>query len=273
MQELSLKELQHVSLDIMKEVHRFCVENKIRYSIAGGTLIGAIRHKGFIPWDDDVDLMMPRPDFERFCKTFRSDKLDFIYYGNDKTAIACFARPVDTKRTIYKTERPWTIQDSGVWIDIFPVDGVEESQEAFTKRYNKLCKWRDIAYKFRRQNHHISKGDSAWSIAKTYIAKVITLGGIIPAWIIGKMVKNISQYDYDSSKNISQYSDLIDGPIIYDKKDFEDFVLVDFEDSQFYAVKGYDHLLRQIYGDYMQLPPEEDRQPKQYWIHFYWRSK
>ena len=86
MQELTLKELQQVSLDIIKDVHSFCVNNNITYSIAYGTLIGALRHKGFIPWDDDVDIVMPRPDFERFCREYRSDKLRLIYYGNDKTA-------------------------------------------------------------------------------------------------------------------------------------------------------------------------------------------
>ena len=70
MQELTLKELQQASLDILKDVHSFCEANQIQYSIAYGTLIGALRHKGFIPWDDDVDIVMPRPDFERFCKIY-----------------------------------------------------------------------------------------------------------------------------------------------------------------------------------------------------------
>ncbi|MBQ7239602.1 MAG: LicD family protein, partial [Bacteroidales bacterium] len=131
MQELTLKELQGVSLDLLVSLHDFCVKNKVNYSIAYGTLIGALRHKGFIPWDDDIDVMMPRPDYERFCKSYKSDRYRLIYYGNDKTALAGFARLVDCQKTNYKTERPWTMQKSGVWIDIFPIDGVEKDEKEY----------------------------------------------------------------------------------------------------------------------------------------------
>ena len=67
MREMSLREIQLFSLEIMKDVHSFCINNDIRYSLIGGTLIGAMRNKGFIPWDDDIDICMPRPDYERFC--------------------------------------------------------------------------------------------------------------------------------------------------------------------------------------------------------------
>ena len=269
MQELTLKELQQVSLELLADFHDFCLKNNINYSIAYGTLIGALRHKGFIPWDDDVDVMMPRPDYERFCKSFKSNKSRLIYYGNDRTALAGFARIVDCKKTLYVTERPWTKQISGVWIDIFPIDGVEDDGELYAKRYKRLRKLCDVIYKFRRQNHHLSREDSWWSVVKTLIAPIVSINGFLPYLLLKRMVNLEKKGSYINANFLGQCSCLDDGPIQFPKEDFSAYVLLDFEGYKFKAIKGYDHHLRQLYGNYMQLPPENKRKPKQYWIHFY----
>ena len=270
MQELTLKELQKVNLDILKDVHAFCEANNIKYSIAYGTLIGALRHKGFIPWDDDVDIVMPRPDYERFCKTYKSDKgMRMIYYGNDKTALAAFARVVECEKTDYQTERPWTAQKSGVWIDIFPLDGVKNQQE-YCRRYEHLKAISQFVYKFRRQNHHIVSTDTWWSKTKTIVARIIGINGWLPSMVLNKVIiRTMTRYNYDDCDGYGQISCLDDGPIVFSKKGFGNPVLIDFEDTQFRAMSDYDEVLRKLYGDYMQLPPEDKRAPKQYWIHFY----
>lgn len=272
MKELSLRELQQESLNILKNVHEFCVANNIKYSLAYGTLIGALRHKGFIPWDDDVDIVMPRQDFERFCKEYQSDTLRLIYYGNDKTALAAFARICECDKTEYQTERPWTSQKSGVWIDIFPLDGVLNKKE-YKKRYWLLKKISWIVYKFRRQNHFILSEDSLWNKSKTIMARLIGINGWLPNRLLKLIISIMTKYDYDYCSYYGQMSCLDDGPILFKKEDFNKCLLLDFEDAKFYVFNGYDDVLRKLYGDYMQLPPENMRVPKQYWIHFLWKNQ
>lgn len=270
---MTIRELQGQILNIMLEVRDFCVRESIRYSLAYGTLIGAVRHNGFIPWDDDADFIMPRPDFERFCESFRSNRYRLIYYGNDKTALACFARVVDCRDTHYQTERPWTSQESGVWLDIIPIDGVENNLEAYAKRYASLGRWCKIVYKFRRQNHRIIPEDSIRSKAKTVIARVIGLNGIVGALGLKHMVRVIRSYSFDDSLYVGQCATQADGPIQFPSEDFASYIPLQFEGQYFMVIVGYDHHLRQLYGDYMQLPPVEKRCSHQWWIKFYWKDK
>lgn len=269
--ELTLRELQLQTLNLMEDIHRFCVDNGIRYSIFSGTLLGAVRHKGFIPWDDDADIVMTRPDFDRFCKTFSSKSNRIIYYGNDRSAIACFARVVDVTKTKYWAERPWTRQDTGIWVDIFSIDGIGYSISHFESRYYAMQRLKSIVYKFRRENHFIIPEDTRWDIFKTYLAKILSINGVVPSVVTRLMVRNISKYVYDESEKVSEYTSFVGTPKVYDKTDFEEYILYDFEGKQFYGIANYDKVLSTLYGNYMQLPPEKDRVAKQYWIHFTWR--
>ncbi len=270
MKTIDINECHAILLDLAKELHRLCVKHNIPCIMIGGTMLGAIRHKGFIPWDDDVDIVMPRPDYERFCKTYKSDKgMRMIYYGNDKTALAAFARVVECEKTDYQTERPWTAQKSGVWIDVFPLDGVA-NQEEYSRRYKRLKPISWFVYKFRRQNHHIVPADVWWSKTKTIIARIIGFNGWLPSILLNKVIiRTMTIHNYEDCDAYGQISCLDDGPIVFSKKGFDNPVLLVFEDTRFRAMSDYDEVLRKLYGDYMQLPPEDKRAPKQFWIHFY----
>ena len=149
MKEMTLQEVQNVSLDILKDVHDFCEANHINYSLAYGTLLGAIRHKGFIPWDDDVDILIPRPDFNRFCESFQSSKGYKLYRPEDPENFMVFARVCDNERTWVKTSRPWAAEKTGVWIDIFPLEGLPNEENDFQRMVRKIRKVAKIVYRLR----------------------------------------------------------------------------------------------------------------------------
>ena len=138
MRKMTLQDIQSFSLEILKVVDKFCKENNITYFLAYGTLLGAVRHKGFIPWDDDIDILLPRPDYERLLKTFNVPGFK-VFDASDPNMLLPYSRICDTTRTLVKTTSPWykgTIQ-SGMWIDLFPLDAVSDDPEEFKTQYKR----------------------------------------------------------------------------------------------------------------------------------------
>ena len=275
MKELTLQELQRKSLDILSDVHDFCVRHDIKYSLAYGSLIGAVRHKGFIPWDDDVDIIMPRPDYERFIATFSAPERGLIR-ESDKESYIIFSRVFDTKDTICRTMNPFARKyKGGVWIDVFPLDGVSDNFEEFSNAIQSLrVLWKkQIRYRYAKASikdilHTFPLKDililfaikftctAEWFIKKTN-QKMRQIGGSIP---------------YGTTQHWSQMTVIDDSTRNYQiLDDFRETIDLPFEDKVFKSLIGYDRYLTNIYGDYMQLPPEEDRKPKQQRTKFFWK--
>lgn len=272
MKEMSLQDLQLFSLDILKDVHLFCVANNIKYSLAYGTLIGAIRHKGFIPWDDDIDIMMPRHDFERFCETYNSENFQ-ILSPDDPNNWLCFARVFDTKKTLVETPCVWNGLNSGVWIDIFPVDGASDDFCSFKKDALKSRKlWIKQIFYRDAKGPFVSRHPFVYNL-KLLIKKIFFWKWENVKKINAKLKRLAQHYKFGSTKHWSQFVCMDDQDRNYQlTDDFETTFLVPFEDGKFMILNGYDRYLKNIYGDYMTLPPEEERVPKQSMMNFFWKD-
>ena len=259
MRKMTTRDIQLVSLDILKDVHEFCVNNDIKYTLFGGSLIGAIRHNGFIPWDDDVDIAMPRPEYERFVSTYKSDKgYKLIHREKGKNDVfLAYARVCDMNKTYVDAQNlPWSKYKTGVWIDIFPLDGMPiDIDEA--KKHTKMAN--DLFYRGKRAR--IIKAALHKDRGFIIRMKLFLLCLCLPyysKW--GKLIELCKKYDYSESKAYSNLSFGGYGFKEYCTKEVLDgYHLHRFEDSEFFIMNGYDKALRNKYGDYMTPPPEEKR--------------
>ena len=265
---MTTTDIQQVSLDILKDIHSFCKKENIKYSLAYGTLIGAIRHKGFIPWDDDIDIMMPRPEYERFINSYKSTK-GFQILSEGEDSMIAMARVYDTQRShVLMPQSPWCKKDVGVWIDIFPMDGAENDFKTFTNRVEKV-------YSLWRQNILYRKSQIPFNQTKGFIENLRLLKRKITYKKYNTNTEQINllksiEYgstDYVTSLTVPECKEKEYYPISY----FEEYVEVEFENNYFFSIKEYDKFLRIVYGDYMKLPPEENRKPKHTFNEYYWK--
>ena len=273
MQELTLQEIQSVSLDMMKDIHAFCVKNNIRYTLAYGSLIGAIRHKGFIPWDDDIDIWMPRPDYERFCKSYHSEvgyKLLSPYRDDN---YFYFAKIYDDQRT--QVEMQWLHRDGdiGVWIDVFPIDGIADDRNQFLEDYSKIHRvlWKINSIRSEYTTYRKSRGLSSVRPTLRLFLKHLLYGGL--QGLRKRFTDLCSKYQFGSTIKCSSLccveAFVRNNPESFNTSDFQEYELADFETEKFYIAKGYDSILRSIFGDYMVMPPEDKRKTHQNKNHFY----
>lgn len=268
MKELTHEEVQKVSLDILKHVHEFCVANDIHYTLAYGTLLGAVRHKGFIPWDDDVDIMMARPDYDRFCAIYKQDGYRLLSPNNH--SIFPFARVCDMEKTTTDDLfMPWTDVEHGVSIDVFPMDGAEDELVQLKKRLKEATRIRKQLLDYRLAKAPICLKWGLLRNLKIFVAKILFL------WRNpqGKALAILDGKKYEDSNYVTNLSSPDEYDIEhYEKSMFEKYCLLKFEDAEFFSVADYDKMLSDYYGDYMKLPPKEKQVPRHSGCINYWKE-
>lgn len=273
MSQLTLQEIQGVLLEMMKDIHQFCVSNGIQYSLAYGTLIGAIRHKGFIPWDDDIDIWMPRPDYERFINEYKG-KYE-LKQLKDKDYFMGYARVYDKDKT-YAPENYRSLKEAaGVWVDVLPLDGVSDKMDEREKDYEESCRLRDKSSGYRTDIYNIKTGNLLLKAKSTL--KIVVKGIVRGPYhtLLVAFDRVCQRHPYGETECCANYYCFS----AYKKRQievlktswFKEYILSDFEDAQFMITKEYDTVLRSIFGDYMKLPPK-DKRGGFHTATFYWKS-
>lgn len=252
MNENVLRQLQLVELDILREIKRICEKHHLRYFLIGGTLLGAVRHKGFIPWDDDADIGMPRRDYDRFIEVCQTE-LDSRYFLDCYQSVELCWTPmakVRRKNTRYREFQYSNIEEQvdGIWVDVFPLD--ESNGPTFLSRVKYLTvKYCRTAILCKEVKDYQMRHRFLTVFVKPIPANVFRRFQTWTATIGNRTVKSC-WVNWGGRWGTRE---------IIKKEVWEPSVQLEFEGERFMAPGNWDDFLKQIYGDYMTLPPVEER--------------
>lgn len=261
--EMSLKEVKQTALSILSYIDNICGEHQLRYSIYYGTLLGAVRHEGFIPWDDDIDIVMPRNDYQIFLNIIRNDDryllLDYKSRPNYRYTFTKIVDPNTRARSLqYFSEED---SEYGVFIDIFPMDGVPENkverqkfwQECETYRKNMLDTM-GLAY---ARSNSLLKSIGKLILRYPYHRKLKQQGDC--NYWRNKYEQSAERYNFDESKYCGFMETVNNDWGVFPVEWFDEYETITFESVQVKTIKDKEEFLITRYGDYMRLPSKKDR--------------
>ena len=252
-----IRDLQRRIIGNLEAIDRVCRDHDLRYYLWAGTMLGAVRHQGFIPWDDDMDICMPRPDYELLIAHWREwmpEPYEVIAPETDDTYPYPFAKIEDASTTVI--ERPDFHFLEGIYIDVFPIDGVPADERQRRRHFRRYKFWRHLLFLRGRDPFKHGHGPRSWF--PWLLHKACSL-----AWLQRKVRSYMVKYPYDQSAVVCDYDDGLRGCI--EKRILGTPRPYTFDGREFLGVEHSHDYLANKYGDYMQLPPKE----KQIQHHFY----
>ncbi len=259
-----LRKLQLVELEIMRIFSEICEKHHFRYYLVGGTMLGAVRHRGFIPWDDDMDVGMPRPDYEQFLEVVRTELPEgyaFLNYKQDEAYKRYFSRIVNTRVRVYNASNTETIVEEA-WLDIFPFDGMPSSALR-----QKLHFWHLTGIRF---FYHASCFDElvnlnrpgrAWYLrAAIKFISVTHIGAHMDTKkLMRRLEKLLMKYPYDNCDYMISFFGAYMTKEIVNKNLLGEGAPYPFENLTLNGPVKFDEFLTHFYGDYMQVPADADK--------------
>ncbi len=259
MSEIDIEQLKKIELQLLIAVHKICEQENLRYSLGGGTLLGAVRHKGFIPWDDDIDIMMPRPDYDAFISYCLSNEVPFkiLSWETDKSYVDLSAKIYDPE-TVLEDDNIVNGDKIGVNIDVFPIDGLGNTRKKAVKAFKSTSFKRNLLVaagwkKFFKSKTH------AWYYEPFRFAFFVLSRFVNKSKLFASIQKKYTKIDFDSVEFAAAVGGSYREKEILPKSVFTEYTELPFEGVNFKAISQYDTYLSSIYGDYMKLPPEEKR--------------
>ena len=266
--------IQHCILNMFKVMIKICDEHKLKYYLCGGTLLGAVRHQGFIPWDDDMDVWMPRKDYEAFIRIaddYLPKGYSVMHYTkikNSEEPTVRIARVVDDN-TILK----WTIGDNTrevpAWIDIFALDGMPNGKIRRKLHYFHYRLWSVVmqisffekAVNYDEPNRPFHEKIILWFVKTTKLGR-----GWNTNKLLEKSEKILKKYEFDRSDFIASLHGRFRAKGIFPRNWVAKAVKLPFEDTEFCVPVEYGRILERFYGDYMTLPKTTKEKEKHHEI-------
>lgn len=248
--QLTIDEVKTIEISLLDYIVSVCHEHRLNYYLAYGTLLGAVRHKGFIPWDDDIDIYMLRDDYQKLVSLLGDNahgRYRLLSVYNEEDYYYEYAKVVDTN-TMLKVDNLKENKKEGVWVDIFPLDAIGKlvGLQKFFINISVACRILSVYQKFPSEKRNIVFYP-IWALAKA-------IGPRFFLKVTEKLAtrgKDKERVGYMASMGVDQY--------YFPREWCEKTCLVDFEGKQYRAFERYDDYLRNQYGDYMTLPPEDQR--------------